>query len=340
MTKTQIRFALLLVAALLFSACQPSQPGAGAGGRASATGVAPGSQSTGRLPGALSAGLDSLNSYRAAMTMTFDGSRDGQPLREELVWTEEVVRQPTALRITYSSEADRGDLLEIVSTGGQTYTLLEGECLITQVEGDPKTLIGFDPSAFFGSLSAQSDLGVETIDGIPARHYRADTSGLGFASGFTDARADMWVAEAGDYVVRYVFEGSGSSANLFGRGDTTPGAVRIEYQVSHVNQAITIAAPESCGSLSPDVPLMPDAADVSSVEDLLNYSTSSTITDVVAFYQRELPAAGWSEDASAAVLADNFSSLTFEKDGRTAVIVATLDTSTHATKVLIQVSGE
>ena len=254
MTKTQITFALLLAAALLFSACQPSQPGAGAGGRASAAGITPGSQSTGRLPGALSAGLDSLNSYRAAMTMTFDGSRDGQPLREELVWTEEVVRQPTALRITYSSEADRGDLLEIVSTGGRTYTLLEDECLNTQVEGDPKTLIGFEPSAFFGSLSAQSDLGVETIDGIPVRHYRADTSGLGFASGFTDAHADMWVAEAGGYVVRYVFEGRGSSADLFGRGDTTPGAVRIEYQVSDVNQAITIAAPESCGSLRPDVP--------------------------------------------------------------------------------------
>lgn len=61
---------------------------------------------------------------------------------------------------------------------------------------------------------------------------------------------------------------------------------------------------------------------------------------MVAFYQRELPAAGWSEDASAAALADNFSSLTFEKDGQTVVIAAALDASTHATKVLIQVSGE
>lgn len=340
MTRTQITFALLFVAALLSSACQPPQPGAGAGGQASATGVVSGPQSPIRLPGALSAGLDSLNSYRAAMTMTFDGSRNGQSLHEELVWTEEVVRQPAALRVTYSSEADRGDLLEIVSTGGRTYTLVEDECLITQVEGDPKTLIGFDPSAFFGSLSAQSDLGVETIDGIPARHYRADTSGLGFASGFTNAQADMWVAEAGGYVVRYVFEGSGSSADLFGRGDTTPGAVRIEYQVSDVNQAITIAAPESCGSLSPDIPLMPDAAGVSSVDDLLNYTTLSTIADVVAFYRRELPAAGWNEDTSATVLTDNFSSLTFEKDGRTAVVVAAIDASSSVTNVLIQVSGE
>ena len=340
MTRTQITFALVLVVALFCSACQPSQPGTGAGGRASATGVTPGSQSTGRLPGALSVGLDSLNSYRAAMTMSFDGSRDGQPIHEELVWTEEVVRQPAALRVTYSSETDRGDMLEIISAGGQTYTVFEDECLVTQVEGDPKTLIGFDPSAFFGSLSAQSDLGVEALDGIPARHYRADTSGLGFAAGFADARADMWVAEPGGYVVKVVFEGKGSSADLFGRGDTTPGAVRIEYRVGDVDQAIDITVPERCGSLTPDVPLMPDAAGVNSLENLVSYSTASTIADVVAFHRRELPAVGWSEDASAAVLADNFSSLTFKKDGRTAVIVAALDASSRATNVLIQVSRE
>ena len=339
MTRTPVTLASLLVATLLFSACQPPQPGLGSGGRASATGVTPASQSTGRLPGELSAGLDKLDSYRAGMTMVFDGSREGQPLHEELVWTEEVVRQPAALRVTYSSQADRGDLLEIISAGGQTYTLFDDECLITPVDGDPKTLIGFDPSAFFGSLSAQGDLGVETIDGVPARHYQADTTSLGFASGFTDARADLWVAEPGDYIVRYVFEGNGSSANLFGRGDTTPGAVRIEYQVGDVNQAIAISAPDGCG-LSSDLPLMPDAAGVSSVEDLIGYSTTSAVADVVAFYRRELPAVGWIEDASAAVLTDNFSSLTFEKDGRTAVIVAALDASSNATNVLIQVSGE
>ena len=286
MTGTKITSALALVVALFFSACQSSPPATGAGGRASATGVTPGSPSTGRLPGALSAGLDSLNSYRAEMTMTFDGSRDGQPIHEELVWTEEVVRQPAALRVTYSSQSDRGDLLEIISMGGQTYTVFEDECLVTQVEGDPKTLIGFDPSAFFGSLSTQSDLGVEAIAGAPARHYRADTSGLGFAAGFADARADMWVAEPGGYVAQYIFEGRGSSAALFGAGDTTPGAVRIEYRVGDVDQALAITLPQRCGSSSPDIPLVPGAAGVNSVENLVSYSTASTIADVVAFYRR------------------------------------------------------
>ena len=64
-------------------------------------------------------------------------------------------------------------------------------------------------------------LGNETINGIPTVHYKLDASGLE-VMGYLNGDGDVWVAESGNYVVKYTFQATGSD-KFFGGSSTSEG---------------------------------------------------------------------------------------------------------------------
>jgi hypothetical protein len=344
---------LLLLGALALSACQ--QQGAAATNTPGAPATSqPGGQQPSPTPedqsqpesgepvelSDVSQGLDALESYTASFKMSYDGKdQQGNPDQSSWSYVEEFSKQPPGKRVVFTGlgGSDTGGAFESIEVGGQSYVVSGGTCFSSQA-GDAPTAGSFSPSDFIGSIRGAQFVGAETVNGIPARHF-VDDSSAWLASGFTQAKAETWVADPGGFVVKHVFDAVGKGSALFGGRSDSEGSIHWEYEVLSVNQPLDIRPPDNCGGTPEDIPVMPDAAEQSSFGDTSTYTSASGFAEVVAFYKAEMPANGWSEEPGG-FSGDNFATLTFKKDGRTASITITTDTSSNKTTVLISVTGE
>ncbi len=358
MKKMQYAVTLLLIGALALSACQPPPAPAGSDGEpvSTQTGGEPAATATSRESGEsesggeeplqlsdVSAGLASLDSYRATFTMSFEGvDEGGQPQSSSFSSVEEFSRNPPAKRTSFTgsgvdSAGEEGGF-ELIEVDGKTYSIFGELCTSAEASEAPVADSAFTPSSVIGDITGSQFVGVENVNGVSTRHYIVDVSGLLALGAYTEAKAEAWVADPGGFVVKYAFEASGSDV-YFGLGSGVKGSLRWDYEVTHINQSVHIAAPENCGGAPADIPLMPNAADTSSFGELTTYTSASALADVVAFYKAEMAANGWTEDASSGGFAtDTFTTLTFNQSGRTASITLTFDPSSNTTTVLIQVS--
>jgi hypothetical protein len=358
-------FVVIMIAALVLAACGASP--APSGGAQSAATTAPSSKPAGNKPAAVeptqppaaveptakpdtlelsnvTAGLNELNSYKAAFTMTFEGKDNGQPKTSTLAFTEEFVKDPAAKRtvITGLGGMLGGDTgtpapgqsmgIESIEVGGKMYSKMGDICSQVTADSGPQANTMMDPNSIIGDVRGAQRVGNETVNGIPTVHYKLDVSSLQ-TLGYLNGNGDVWVAESGNYVVKYVFQATGSD-KLFGGSSTSEGAIKWDYEVSDVNQPITIQAPADCGGTAEDIPVMADAQDPASFGSMSTYSTPSKFEDVVAFYEKEMPNKGWKE-AEGGMSADNLSQKNYTKDGRNVQVMITGDSSGGKTMVMI-----
>ncbi len=143
----------------------------------------------------------------------------------------------------------------------------------------------------------------------------------------------MWVADPGNYVVKYTFQATGSD-KFFGSSNSE-GTIKWDYEVTEVNQPIMIQPPENCGGAAEDIPMMSDAQDQAAMGGMSTYSTPSKFAEVVAFYEKEMKARGWTETEGSGMSTEGMSMKSFTKDGRTVQVVITEDTSSGKTSVMI-----
>jgi len=127
------------------------------------------------------------------------------------------------------------------------------------------------------------------LNGVAAEHYIFDEQAL---TQVRDAKSTgaLWVAVDGNYIVRYILATT-AGADYFGEG--IEGTITWDYEVTDINQPFTLNLPQDCHLAIVDAPLLPDATDVLSVPGLLNYNTVTSLSDVVVFYQTQLPIWGW-----------------------------------------------
>lgn len=285
-------------------------------------------------------GLDTLASYRSTFEAVVEKTENGQLKTETLNWTEEFVREPASQRIVYAG-SDAGSNVEMVRIADSFFVVSEGQCQSMIGMDNPESMLGFSPASFLGAVTGQTFVGIETINGVSARHFRGETNQLAFAAGYTNASADIWIAEQGGYTVKFTFSGEGSGSALFSGDDNTTGKLRMEYNVFDANQPLTIAPPEGC-DVSPgagDIPILPDATDKVSFSGTTTYKTATSLADAVTFYKTEMPAQGWTASPESTAT-DAFAQLTFTKEGLTVSIFITVDTSTNQTSVVISTQGE
>jgi hypothetical protein len=67
---------------------------------------------------------------------------------------------------------------------------------------------------------------------------------------------------------------------------------------------------------------MPDATNVSTFGNMVSYESSSSLDDVLAFYQEQMPAEGWS-DRGNSFISESSAMLSFTKNDRTATVTLT-----------------
>jgi hypothetical protein len=366
MQKTQFILAVLLVGALTLSACgggastpappptQASQnpaptkasgnpaPTEASGQSAPTQASSPNAGESAKDLGTITEGLDALNSYKSSFNMSFDGKDDkDQPQKWSLAFEEDFSKNPLAKRTKFggagTGDAGQSGSFESIEVEGKTFVLSGDTCISSESSDAPTAGSTFNPSDIIGDVRGSRDVGVENVNGIPARHYIVDLSSLVTLAGYTNVKAEAWVAEPGNYVVKYILDATGKD-QFFGKG-TGEGTLHWDYQVTDVNQPVTITAPENCGGAA-DIPFMPDAKEKSSFGEMSTYTSASALADVVAFYKKEMPANGWTADSAGETTIENMSQMRFAKGGRTVDLTLSYDADTKETSVIITTSGK
>jgi hypothetical protein len=293
----------------------------------------------------VSSGLGDLNSYKASFNMTFEGKENGQPKTSSFGFTEEFVKEPAAKRTTITGlgsmisggtpAPDQGSgSVESIEVGGKQYSKLGDICTQVTAENAPQSNTMMDPNSIIGGVRGAQRLGNETVNGVPTVHYKVDASNLNVL-GYLNSDGDVWVADPGNYVVKYTLQATATGKDNFFGSTLGEGTIKWDYEVSEVNQPINIQAPENCGGTAEDIPMMDDAKDQASMGGMSTYSTPSKFDEVVAFYEKEMKAKGWAEQDASGMSAEGMSMKNYTKDGRTVQIIITADTSSNTSSVMI-----
>ena len=153
----------------------------------------------------------------------------------------------------------------------------------------------FRPASLLLTVESARLVDEQTLDGIATRHYSFDGTALGLPEDAT-ANGEAWIAMDGDFVVKYVLDITGGESMF---GDGVQGTQHTEYVLSEVNAQPEVVYPAGCEPVLGEtaMPAMDDAASLTRLPGMLDYSTSATPEEVHAFYTDHLTSQGW-EDLS------------------------------------------
>ena len=266
----------------------------------------------------VTSGLQSLDSYRSHFEMTFDSATGAEAEHWVYEMDAEYVREPFAQRVVMQV-SDTEESFEIVYIGDRQYIVLgDGQCISTSAdEGEAMDAEIFEPDDVIGGLeNARRVRPDERVNGILCRHYTFNEASVMWA-GFAHAEGEVWVAVDEDYVVRYALQADGKDPTTEDEGH-----IEWEYEIHDVNMPITIEPPSGCEATESEFPIMPDATDMTTMGDMTMYTSASPFDDVLAFYQEQMQANGWSDTGDTFIASDT-AMLSYTKEERTVTIALT-----------------
>src|SRR6185503_8856002 len=191
------------------------------------------------------AGLSELPSYQAVLTLTFDGTRDGQPQNWSKTYTMLATKDPQARQLTIEKTSDSSNLdpVFLAEMNGMAYERRgENTCQGTPIREENSLGERLEPASFLTYVIGAEEAGSESINGVTANHYTFDQHALG-EQDLTEATGELWVASEGNFIVKYLLTRKGKS-DYFGEG--TEGTLTLDYQLADPNQLVTIQLPEDC----------------------------------------------------------------------------------------------
>lgn len=305
-----------------------------------------------------SGAFEELDSYRSEMDISFtpDGGETGK-----IHVIQEATTDPVAQRIVMSmvgefpgtETAIGGEELdvEVIMIGDKQWMRI-GETWI-QTSVDSSEAINMDGMAGLqetfidpDNLNALSEndlklIGEEKINGINTKHYSAEYDSLWGKLGINSediesGKADIWIAAESNlpqFVVRMKFEVKGK-LDVGDTGEDVKGTMIMDMEVTDINQPISIEAPKDALSsgLPEDVPEYPGAEGLSAMGGMIMFSTTDSVEDVTAFYEKELEEAGW----TAAEV--SFLGPSWTKDNREFSLLVTEEEDTEKTSVVIMIN--
>ena len=238
------------------------------------------------------AGLESLSSYTATLTLSFDGTRGGQPSTWSKTYVMLATTTPAARQLTIQKSGDVADPAQVfmAEMNGAAYTKsAQDDCTADVIAADDTLAQRFEPAGLLAGVVGADAAGSEAINGAPADHYTFDEHALGQA-GLATSTGEMWVASDGGYILTYLLTTKGN-ADYFGEG--VEGTLSRDYELTGIGQPVTITLPDDCPPGMLNVPQLPDAANVTNLPGLLRYETAASLADIAAFYQAQIPTLGW-----------------------------------------------
>jgi len=296
-----------------------------------------------------------LNSYRAAMDLTWQGTMtNGQEIEAAMNMMMEYVREPRAEHISIygTSLAAQGytadQPLEMYVIGDTTYMNVMGLWMQApssdSTEGLGDTFLMTSDDVLKNAKNAKYE-GRETVNGVETKHYSFDEEALDSAdmagSKIERAEGDVWLAVDGNYVVKMDTTMFGKEMGVpteTGNETLADGSMHMVMDVTDVNKPITIEVPPEAleaGRPPEDLPIPDGAAEVTSVFGMITYNTAKTAQEIHDFYKVEMPNNGWTETSDEA-FGDLFM-MEYTKNGSTANITITADSQSGKTSVMITI---
>lgn len=267
--------------------------------------------------GAVGGSLERFNSYRVQMQIDVTGAGEGSQSGSMTLSTEHV-NEPAASRTTMTVSGNFaegfGDLplgaeMSFTEVGGSSYVVLPGFGCISGGEAEAAAPTDqfadlLDTEEVVGEIAEAEFVGEETVNGRATYHYRFNQDDLRQSDGnLRELTGDIYVAKEERYTVRMVVDGVGDVGSL-GNELQGEGNIHLQYDVTDVDQPITIEAPEECGGAGSQYPVMEGANNLSSFEGLTTYTVNATLEEVATFYQEEMSAAGYEADSDPVMMED------------------------------------
>ena len=260
-------------------------------------------------------GLAELSSYKAVLTMAFEGTRAGAPERwtsryEMLYSAKPAARQLTIRRTGGLPDSGTASSTFMAERNGAGYELdEEGSCVAMALDSTTSLAEQREPAGLL--------IGVFGADSAGQGRYRFDERALTMP-GLTEAAGEISVAPEGGYLTRYVLTAKGDTKYF---GDGTEGTMTWDYALTDVAKPVTITLPADCPSGMLDFPVPPTASSVRKAPGLLRYVDSSSVADAVAFHREKLPRLGW-KPRGEPVIADSTAFLEFAAGDEVVTIIA------------------
>jgi hypothetical protein len=279
------------------------------------------------------AGLADLSSYKATLMLSFDGTHDGQAERWSKTYVMLNTQEPAARQLIIEKT---GDLISLdpvfmAEVDGAAYEKRgENACNANVIDQENSQIERLAPDAFLNFVIGADEAGSETVNDTAANHYTFDERAFG-QLGLAKSTGEIWVASEGGYIVKYLVTTQGT-ADYFGEG--IEGTLSWDYELTDVNQAVTFALPADCPAGLIDAPLLPDASNVLNMPSILEYETSSNVTDAAAFYQEQIPILGW-ELLGEPTISDTTVVLTYTQGDQKMTIIITTDASVTTITILL-----
>lgn len=287
-------------------------------------------------PGAFSlpdptVGLAELASYKATLILSFDGTQDGQPSQWSHTYVMLASQAPAAHQITIEAAGGVPASVFMAEMNGVSYEISgENNCTASTEEASSSLQARWEPAGFLSGIIGAEAASGETVNGVATDHYTFDERALG-ETGFTQSTGQVWVASEKGYVVRYLLTTT-AGANYFGEG--IEGAQTWEYNLTNINQPVTIDLPAGCPGGLVDAPLMPDAQEVRRLPGVTIYSTASNIQEVQVFYQEQMPALGWEATGEPTVTDTMGLTIYVQGDQQLTVIVTTSENNVEVSLLM------
>jgi hypothetical protein len=286
--KAPLPFAGLCLALLALFGCSLTSPASPSPAPDIPVASAPGEAALEQQPVAFRSSID-LDGYQVSYTRQVQGTLDGLPY-ESL--TRIARRQQSQPRFEDWIVESQGPGAE---SSYYRYTLHQGAHYFQDGidsacrAGQPGGML-VDPAALLPVVGGVQPDRIELVNGIQAAHYPIDGRAIGLAPGVGSASGEMWLAESGHYVVKYVLEiqpaGGGSAQGL-------QAYQSIHFELSLPGQPEVFELPPSCIPVLTGIPAFPGASDVENRSAYLSYTTQESREAVIDFYNRELDGLGW-----------------------------------------------
>lgn len=302
---------------------------------------------------------DDLSSYRSQMRLSSTGTGAEGEAGGVVEFLIEYTREPLAQHVVISGEGfdQAGDVgtMEMYQIGDTAYLNLGDQWMSMPATESVLGEAGMiDPEDMLDDTCGWQDAGRSEYNGISARYWTLsedDLKACMVGEAFTDmgeitsASGELYVAEEGNYIVYMELTLEGSNLVMgMGSGEEAveQGRIDFTYEMTDVNEPITIELPEEASSssqLPEDIPVPEGAEEVSFMFGMITFNSASNPAEVADYYQTQMPLNGWAEASVSEV--SGMYMLEYTKDGRTAsVIINEGDSEAGGSSVMITVQEE
>ncbi len=278
-------------------------------------------------------GLADLASYKAMLVMSFNGTEAGQPRQWSKTYIMLNTKEPAAHQLTIEKTGSLPDLdtVFMAESNGASYERHgENDCIATVIDEENSLIARMEPVGFLNGVIGADEAGNGTINDVAANHYTFDERAFGQLN-IAQSTGEIWVAADGGYIVKYLLTTKGN-ADYFGEG--IEGTLTWDYELTDINQTLTVTLPDNCPGGLVNAPLLPGASNILNMPGILTYDTAASLADAAAFYQKEIPTLGW-ELVGEPSITDSSALLDYIQGDKTLTIIITSDNIKTAVNMVL-----